>query len=110
MKPVLFILMMTASVMSYASLPAPTRTVTEDDCVQSESVIQGAIDARGEVDYETVIAVLGRPEHKKMEGLNDMLPFTKEYLRRVFFENMSNTDEFWRECVKKVGTKIPRQL
>jgi len=110
MKPVLFILMMLVSVMSQASLPSNMHTVTEDDCVKSEEVIQGAINARGEIDYETVIVVLGRPEYKKMDGLTDMLPMTKDYLKKVFFENMSNTDEFWRSCMQKVGTQIPRQL
>lgn len=110
MKPVLFILMLLASVMSYASLPTQTHTVTENDCLQSEAVIAGAIDARDEVDYDTVIAVLGRPEHKKMEGLSDMLPMTKEYLKRVFFEDMTDTDEFWRACTAKIGTQIPRQI
>lgn len=110
MKPVLFILMLLASVMAQAALPSKMHVVTKEDCVQSETVIAGAIDARDEVDYDTVIAVLGRPEHKKMEGLSDMLPMTKEYLKRVFFENMTDTDEFWRSCMQKVGTKIPRQL
>lgn len=110
MKPVLFILMLLASVMSYASLPTQTHTVTENDCLQSEAVIMGAITARDEVDYETVVAVLGRPEHQKIEGLKAMLPMTKKYLKRVFFEDMTNTDEFWRACTAKIGTQIPRQI
>lgn len=110
MKPVLFILILLASVMAQAALPSKMHVVTKEDCVQSEAVIAGAIDARDEVDYDTVIAVLGRPEHQKIEGLKAMLPMTKKYLKRVFFEDMTNTDEFWRACTAKIGNQIPRQI
>jgi len=110
MKRLIALFLILAPLASHAALTVQNHKVTYDDCQRSASIIQGAIEARDEVDFDTVVQTLQRDEYKKIDGFTAMLPMTKDYLKQVFFNNLVNTTAFQTECQTLVGKEPPRSI
>lgn len=108
MKQLIALFLVLAPLVSNAAMSTQTHRVTDEDCQRSSSIIQGAIAARGETDYDLVMQTLQRDEYKKINGFTAMLPMTQDYLKMVFFNNLSNTVSFQTQCFGLVGKELPR--
>lgn len=107
MKKLIALFLVLAPLASHAAMSTQGHRVTDDDCTRSTSIIQGAISARDEVDFDTVMDTLQRDEYKKIAGFTAMLPMTKDYLKMVFFNNLTSTTSFQTQCFGMVGKELP---
>jgi len=110
MKHLIALLLILAPLASYAGISTHSHKVTAVDCQRSEAIIQGAISARDEVDYDTVVQTLQRDEYKNINGFTAMLPMTKNYLKMVFFNNLVDTTAFETECQSLIGKEPSRSI
>lgn len=108
MKQLIALLLVLAPLASQAAISTQRHHVTDEDCQRSTSILQGAIGARDETDFDSVMQTLQRDEYKKIKGFTAMLPMTEEYLKMVFFNGLTSAVSFQTKCFGMVGKELPR--
>lgn len=106
MKSLIALLLTAVSASAFAVPSGSLHRVTEEDCYRSQEIIQGAIDVRDEVDFDTVTRTLHGDRFKEINGFTAMLPMTEDYLKLVFFSGAVDSDPFLNQCFGMIGKSL----